>query len=128
VTHGSLDCPDAPGDCRVGAAAGRRLTAISTLRFRVAAASIALIFLGCRSPVAIAAGQAVRDLLTWSLLALVLVAGYSYREDLLTFGNRVAVELLPGTPLRGESQIAGERSVRSGAGRRAFRRQGGPTA
>jgi aspartyl protease family protein len=83
--------------------------------FAVAVASIALlIFLG--SSIAGSyrgrSGQAVRDLLTWSLLALVLVAGYSFREDLLTFGNRVAVELLPpGTPVRGDAQIAGERSV-----------------
>ena len=83
--------------------------------FAIVVASVALlIFLG--SSIASSyrgrAGQAVRDLLTWSLMALVLVAGYSYREDLLTFGNRVAVELLPpGTPLRGETQVAGERSV-----------------
>jgi aspartyl protease family protein len=59
------------------------------------------------------ASQAVRYLLTWSLVALVLVAGYSYREVLFSFGHRVAGELLPpGSILRGESQVEGERSVK----------------
>ena len=59
------------------------------------------------------AGQAVRDLLSWSILAVVLVGGYSYREELLGLGHRVAGELLPpGTALRGEPQVVGERSVR----------------
>src|SRR5262245_33472618 len=77
--------------------------------FAIAVASVALlIFLG--SSIAGSyrgrTGQAVRDLLTWSLVALVLVAGYSYRDELMSFTHRVAVELLPpGTPLRGETQI-----------------------
>ncbi|MBX9589088.1 MAG: TIGR02281 family clan AA aspartic protease [Hyphomonadaceae bacterium] len=59
------------------------------------------------------AGQAVRDVLTWALVAVVLVAGYSFREELLGLGHRVAGELLPpGTALRGEPQVVGERSVR----------------
>jgi aspartyl protease family protein len=59
------------------------------------------------------AGQAVRDLLSWSVLAVVLVGGYSYREELLSLGHRVAGELLPpGTALKGEPQVVGERSVR----------------
>ena len=59
------------------------------------------------------AGQAVRDLLSWSILAVVLVGGYSYREELLSLGHRVAGELLlPGTALKGEPQVVGERSVR----------------
>ena len=58
------------------------------------------------------AGQAVRDLLTWVLVAVVLVGGYSYREELLGLGHRVAGELLPpGTALRGETQVVGERAV-----------------
>jgi aspartyl protease family protein len=53
------------------------------------------------------AGQAVRDLVTWSLLALMLVAGYSFREEIFSLGHRVVGELLPpGTPLRGEMQGA----------------------
>ena len=59
------------------------------------------------------AGQAVRDLLSWSILAVVLVGGYSYRKELLSLGHRVAGELLPpGTALKGEPQVVGERSVR----------------
>ena len=59
------------------------------------------------------AGQALRDLLTWVGMALVLVAGYSYREQLFTFGHRVIYELLPpGSALRGDTQIEGEQSVR----------------
>jgi aspartyl protease family protein len=59
------------------------------------------------------AGQALRDLLTWAGMALVLVAGYSYREELFTFGHRVIYELLPpGSVLRGDTQIEGEHSVR----------------
>jgi aspartyl protease family protein len=83
--------------------------------FAIAVASVALlIFLA--SSIAGSyrgrAGQAVRDFLTWSAVALVLVAGYSYRNEILTLGHRVAGELLPpGTPLRGEMQISGERSV-----------------
>jgi aspartyl protease family protein len=58
-------------------------------------------------------GQAVRDLLSWSMVALLLVAGYSYREDILSLGHKVAGELLPpGTALRGDTQVVGERSVR----------------
>jgi aspartyl protease family protein len=58
------------------------------------------------------AGQAARDLLTWVLLVVVLVGAYSYREHLLGFGHKVIGELLPpGTVLRGETQIEGERSV-----------------
>ena len=59
------------------------------------------------------AGQAMRDMLTWTLLAFELVAGYSYRENLLAVGHQVLGELLPpGTALRAHSQIEGERSVR----------------
>jgi aspartyl protease family protein len=59
------------------------------------------------------AGQAIRDLLTWAMVALLLVAGYSYREEILSLGHRVVGELLPpGSALRGETQIEGERSVR----------------
>lgn len=84
--------------------------------FAIAVASIALlIFLS--SSIAGSyrgrAGQAVRDVLTWSLVALLLVGGYSFREEIFSLGHRVVGELLPpGTALRGETQIEGERSVR----------------
>ena len=57
-------------------------------------------------------GQAVRDLLSWVLVTAVLVGGYSFRDELLGLGHRVAGELLPpGTALRGEPQVVGERAV-----------------
>jgi len=84
--------------------------------FAIAVASVALlVFLG--SSIAGSyrgrAGQAVRDVLTWALVALLLVGGYSFREEIFSLGHRVVGELMPpGTALRGESQIEGERSVR----------------
>ncbi len=84
--------------------------------FAIAMASVALlIFLG--SSIAGSyrgrTSQAVRDLLTWVLVALLLVAGYSYREEILGLGHRVVGELLPpGSALRSDTQIVGERSVR----------------
>jgi aspartyl protease family protein len=66
--------------------------------FAIAVACVALlIFLG--SSIAGSyrgrAGHAVRDLLTWTLVALLLVAGYSYREEIFSLGHRVVGELLP---------------------------------
>ena len=56
-------------------------------------------------------GQAVRDLPAWLAVALALVAGYSYREELAVVGYRVVGELLPpGSPLR-ETQVEGKQSV-----------------
>ncbi|HEX5958450.1 MAG TPA: TIGR02281 family clan AA aspartic protease [Hyphomicrobiaceae bacterium] len=84
--------------------------------FAVVVASVALlIFIGS----AIAgsyrgrAGQAVRDLLTWTLVALALIVGYSFRGQLQAVGHQVLGELLPpGSALRADVQIVGERSVR----------------
>jgi aspartyl protease family protein len=57
--------------------------------------------------------QAARDLLTWVVVAVALVGGYSYREDIFRFGHRVADELLPpGSTLRADAQVEGERAVR----------------
>ena len=59
------------------------------------------------------ATQAVRDFLTWVVIAFVLVGGYSYRQELLSFGHRVTGELLPpGSALRPDAQVEGERAVR----------------
>jgi aspartyl protease family protein len=58
-------------------------------------------------------GQAFRDIFAWALVTVVLVGGYSFREELLGLGHRVAGELLPpGSPLRADTQVEGERSVR----------------
>src|SRR5204863_9162232 len=66
--------------------------------FAIAVASVALlIFLG--SSIAGSyrgrTGQAIRDLLSWSMVALLLVAGYSYREEIFSRGHRVAGEPMP---------------------------------
>jgi aspartyl protease family protein len=84
--------------------------------FAIGVASLAMvIFLG--SSIAGSyrgrAGQAVRDLLTWVTVALLLVAGYSYRDEILSLGYRVAGELLPpGSTLRTETAVEGEQAVR----------------
>jgi aspartyl protease family protein len=85
--------------------------------FAIAVASVALLIFLVSSIAGSYRGRAshaVRDLLTWALMALLLVAGYSYREELFSLGHRVVGELLPpGSVLRsGEAQIEGERSVR----------------
>jgi len=59
------------------------------------------------------AGQALRDMLAWSLLGAALFAGYSYRERIVSFGHQVLGDLLPAdSPLRSDSQVDQERSVR----------------
>jgi aspartyl protease family protein len=59
------------------------------------------------------AGQGLRDMLVWSLLVVAVVAGYSYRERIVSFGHQVLGDLLPpDSPLRAEVQIDQERSVR----------------
>jgi aspartyl protease family protein len=59
------------------------------------------------------AKQAARDLVAWLSVAVVLLGAYSYRNELLGLGHRVAGELLPpGTVLRSEPQVVGERAVR----------------
>lgn len=84
--------------------------------FAIAVASVAmLIFLGSSIAGSYRGrlGQAARDLVAWAAMALVLVAGYSYREEIFTLGHRVMGELLPpGAVLRSESQVEGEQSVR----------------
>jgi aspartyl protease family protein len=58
-------------------------------------------------------GQAIRDIFAWALVTVVLIGGYSFREEILGLGHRVAGELLPpGSALRPDAQVDGERSVR----------------
>jgi aspartyl protease family protein len=58
-------------------------------------------------------GQAVKDMLAWTAFALVLVAGYSYRNELTSIAYRIAGELSPpGTSMAVESAMPGERAVR----------------
>jgi aspartyl protease family protein len=57
--------------------------------------------------------QALRDAMVWLVLAFGLVAGYSFREDILAFGHRIAGELAPpGSITRADVQQDGERAVR----------------
>lgn len=59
------------------------------------------------------AGEAMRDMLTWAVVALALVVGYSYRDQILTVGHDVLGELLPpGTALRADVKVEGERSAK----------------
>ncbi len=55
---------------------------------------------------------AVRDAVFWGVLALALVAGYSYRDQVLPVARRVAGELLPGTPIQLETGDAKSVAVR----------------
>jgi aspartyl protease family protein len=59
------------------------------------------------------AGQALRDMLIWSVVGGALFAGYNYRERLVSFGHQVLGDLLPpDNLLRADSQVDQERSVR----------------
>lgn len=57
-------------------------------------------------------GDAVRDAGTWAVIALALVIGYSYREELTRVAERVASELAPGMIGPVEMTATGDRSVR----------------
>jgi len=57
--------------------------------------------------------QAMRNLAVWGALALVLIALYSYREDISDIAHRVAGELAPpGYSLTVRSEQEGEHAVR----------------
>lgn len=59
------------------------------------------------------AGSALRDLLSWVVIGVVLLAGYSYREELGRIAFRIAGELSPpGASIGVEQGQAGERAVR----------------
>jgi aspartyl protease family protein len=59
------------------------------------------------------AGEAMRDMLTWAVVALALVIGYTYRDRILAVGHQVLGELLPpGSVLRADVQAEGERSAK----------------
>jgi aspartyl protease family protein len=59
------------------------------------------------------ASQALRDLLGWSVVAVALVAGYSYRDRLAAFSHHVLGEFLPpDSPFRADLQVEQEQSVR----------------
>jgi aspartyl protease family protein len=58
-------------------------------------------------------GHALRDVATWAALALALVAGYSFRDEITGVAYRIAGELSPpGSAVSIEASPAGERAVR----------------
>jgi aspartyl protease family protein len=58
-------------------------------------------------------GQAVRDFAVWCLMAVALVALYSYRTEFTQLGQRLAGELMPpGDTMVVEGTQTGERAVR----------------
>ncbi len=58
-------------------------------------------------------GGAIRDLVSWTAIALVLMAGYSYRDELGRIAFRIAGEFSPpGSSLAVEQRQAGEHAVR----------------
>ena len=67
--------------------------------------------------------QAARYLLIWAMIALGLVAAYSYRDELSGVATHVAGELLPpGQTIALETRERRERGARSPPARRTFRR------
>lgn len=59
------------------------------------------------------AGQALRDLMGWSLLVVALVGGYTFRDRILTLSHQVLGEFLPpGSAVRADLQVEQEQSVR----------------
>ena len=58
-------------------------------------------------------GQAAKDFLTWTCIALALVAGYSFKNEIVGIAYRIAGELSPpGSTITVETTPAGERAVR----------------
>lgn len=56
--------------------------------------------------------RAVRDGVMWALVAFALVAVYTYRDEVLSVGQRIAGELVPGMPVALETQENGRAVVR----------------
>ena len=58
-------------------------------------------------------GGAIRDMVSWAAIAVVLIGGYSYRDELGRIAFRIAGELSPpGATVHVEQGQAGERAVR----------------
>jgi aspartyl protease family protein len=57
--------------------------------------------------------KALRDLTAWAAIMLAMVAGYSFRDDLVALGTRVVAEISPpGSVLRADTQTDGEKAVK----------------
>lgn len=57
-------------------------------------------------------GAAVKDAATWGMMALALVVGYTYRQELARVAERVAGEIAPGLVGPVEMTTTGDRTVR----------------
>lgn len=57
-------------------------------------------------------GRAMRDGATWALFGFVLVAGYTYKDQLLPHVYRIVGEVVPGTPLPVETGDETRQAVR----------------
>lgn len=73
---------------------------------------IVLISGGLVSAVATRPGHAIRDLAIWIGICLVLLAGYSLREDFATVGARMAGNLVPA---RAQGEAGGAQTIRRNA-------------
>jgi len=63
--------------------------------------------------------KAVRDAVTWGVMALALVAGYSYRDQIMPVAQRIAGELVPGAPIQfntGDSKSVGVKIRKQASG------------
>ena len=59
-----------------------------------------------------AVGRVVRGVLSWALPVAALTVGYAFRDDLVTFGTRVAAEIAPQSFAVPDVQTVGEHMVR----------------
>lgn len=56
--------------------------------------------------------RAIRDGLTWALFGFVLVAGYTYKDQLVPVAQRIMGEIVPGTPIAMEVERGDPSAVR----------------
>lgn len=81
--------------------------------FACGAALLAFVGIGALNGYGGQLGKALRDIVTWCALTLVLVLGYSYRDEFQSIAQRVTGELLPpGDGVAVTTTNAGERAVR----------------
>jgi aspartyl protease family protein len=84
----------------------------TAMRLVQAAGLIVLISGGLVGAFATRPGHAIRDLAIWIGIGLVLLAGYSLREDFATIGARMAGNLVPA---RAQGEAGGAQTIRRNA-------------
>ncbi|MGK0266376.1 MAG: aspartyl protease family protein [Maricaulis sp.] len=84
----------------------------TALRLVQAAGLVILISGGLVGAFATRPGHAVRDLAIWIGIGVVLLAGYSLREDFATIGSRIAGDLVPA---RAQGVAGGAQTIRRNA-------------